>query len=161
MSTQDIHFASMLVLHVPAWQNKRPPPPPPALLIFLLLPAEAIRESDIAKLSFAVQLAEGMFARRDTPPALPPPTTTTTTFDTASASNVNGNGAESAGAVDPQQQQRVSGAFEPGSLLFLIQRDFLEGSGAQQAVDTALAVVPNPQVSEAQGGAPGGAHVQQ
>eukprot|EP00850_Spirogloea_muscicola_P005528 SM000025S08423 [mRNA] locus=s25:657110:662613:- [translate_table: standard] len=63
---------------------------------------ETVREADIAKLSFAVELAEEFYGRfgRDS-------------------------------------------IFQPAKLLWLIQRDFLEGKTVQQMVDEALATVPN------------------
>ncbi|KAB2616099.1 guanylate-binding protein 5 [Pyrus ussuriensis x Pyrus communis] len=64
---------------------------------------ETIREADIARLSFAVELAEEFYGR------------------------VKG--------------QDV--AFEPAKLLWLIQRDFLQGKSVQQMVNEALLRVPN------------------
>ncbi|XP_043713776.1 guanylate-binding protein 4-like isoform X2 [Telopea speciosissima] len=64
---------------------------------------ETIREADISRLSFAVELAEEFYGR------------------------VKG--------------QDV--AFEPAKLLWLIQRDFLQGKSVQQMVDEALRRVPN------------------
>ncbi|XP_024018705.1 guanylate-binding protein 2 [Morus notabilis] len=64
---------------------------------------ETIREADISRLSFAVELAEEFYGR------------------------VKG--------------QDV--AFEPAKLLWLIQRDFLQGKSVQQMVDEALHHVPN------------------
>lgn len=64
---------------------------------------ETIREADISRLSFAVELAEEFYGR------------------------VKG--------------QDV--AFEPAKLLWLIQRDFLQGKSVQQMVDEALQRVPN------------------
>ncbi|WJX78938.1 hypothetical protein P8452_62112 [Trifolium repens] len=64
---------------------------------------ETIREADISRLSFAVELAEEFYGR------------------------VKG--------------QDV--AFEPAKLLWLIQRDFLQGKSVQQMVDEALRQVPN------------------
>ncbi|KAJ6405693.1 hypothetical protein OIU84_013620 [Salix udensis] len=64
---------------------------------------ETIREADISRLSFAVELAEEFYGR-------------------------------SAG-------QDV--AFEPAKLLWLIQRDFLQGKSVQQMVNEALQHVPN------------------
>ncbi|KAL6647267.1 hypothetical protein ACP70R_014704 [Stipagrostis hirtigluma subsp. patula] len=64
---------------------------------------ETIREADISRLSFAVEVAEEFYGR------------------------VKG--------------QDV--AFEPAKLLWLIQRDFLEGKSVQQMVDEALQRVPN------------------
>lgn len=64
---------------------------------------ETIREADISRLSFAVELAEEFYGR------------------------VKG--------------QDV--AFEPAKLLWLIQRDFLQGKSVQEMVDEALRHVPN------------------
>ncbi|KAK9282046.1 hypothetical protein L1049_004958 [Liquidambar formosana] len=64
---------------------------------------ETIREADISRLSFAVELAEEFYGR------------------------VKG--------------QDV--AFEPAKLLWLIQRDFLQGKSVQEMVDEALQHVPN------------------
>ncbi|XP_042973591.1 guanylate-binding protein 4 isoform X3 [Carya illinoinensis] len=64
---------------------------------------ETIREADISRLSFAVELAEEFYGR------------------------VKG--------------QDV--AFEPAKLLWLIQRDFLQGKSVQEMVDEALRRVPN------------------
>ncbi|KAL8548121.1 hypothetical protein ACS0TY_007438 [Phlomoides rotata] len=64
---------------------------------------ETIREADISRLSFAVELAEEFYGR------------------------VKG--------------QDV--AFEPAKLLWLIQRDFLQGKSVQEMVDEALRQVPN------------------
>nr|XP_028956153.1 guanylate-binding protein 5-like isoform X1 [Malus domestica] len=64
---------------------------------------ETIREADIARLSFAVELAEEFYGR------------------------VKG--------------QDV--AFEPAKLLWLIQRDFLQGKSVQEMVNEALLRVPN------------------
>ncbi|KAL6880658.1 hypothetical protein ACP4OV_012223 [Aristida adscensionis] len=62
---------------------------------------ETIREADISRLSFAVEIAEEFYGRG----------------------------------------QDV--AFEPAKLLWLIQRDFLQGKSVQQMVDEALQRVPN------------------
>ncbi|XP_043692711.1 guanylate-binding protein 4-like [Telopea speciosissima] len=64
---------------------------------------ETIREADISRLSFAVELAEEFYGR------------------------VKG--------------QDI--AFEPAKLLWLIQRDFLQGKSVKQMVDEALLRVPN------------------
>nr|XP_024360229.1 guanylate-binding protein 4-like isoform X2 [Physcomitrium patens] len=65
---------------------------------------ETVREADIAKLSFAVDLAEEFYGRV--------------------------KGRES--------------ILEPAKLLWLIQRDFLEGKSVQAMVEEALQTVPNP-----------------
>lgn len=72
-----------------------------SLLVYNL--PETIREADISRLSFAVELGEEFYGR------------------------VKG--------------QDV--AFEPAKLLWLIQRDFLQGKSVQQMVDEALQRVPN------------------
>lgn len=72
-----------------------------SLLIYNL--PETIREADISRLSFAVELAEEFYGR------------------------VKG--------------QDV--AFEPAKLLWLIQRDFLQGKSVKEMVDQALQHVPN------------------
>ncbi|KAK7277594.1 hypothetical protein RJT34_22609 [Clitoria ternatea] len=64
---------------------------------------ETIHEADIARLSFAVELAEEFYGR------------------------VKGQGV----------------AFEPAKLLWLIQRDFLQGKSVQEMVKEALRRVPN------------------
>ncbi|KAG8663359.1 guanylate-binding protein 4 [Manihot esculenta] len=64
---------------------------------------ETIREADISRLSFAVELAEEFYGR------------------------VKGQGV----------------AFEPAKLLWLIQRDFLQGKSVQEMVNEALQRVPN------------------
>jgi hypothetical protein len=64
---------------------------------------ETVREADISRLSFAVEIAEEFYGR------------------------VKG--------------QDV--AFEPAKLLWLIQRDFLQGKSVQQMVNEALQRVPN------------------
>ncbi|KAF7153331.1 hypothetical protein RHSIM_Rhsim01G0270500 [Rhododendron simsii] len=64
---------------------------------------EMIREADISRLSFAVELAEEFYGR------------------------VKGRDI----------------AFEPAKLLWLIQRDFLQGKSVQEMVDEALRHVPN------------------
>ncbi|CAN0898241.1 Guanylate-binding protein 4 [Linum grandiflorum] len=64
---------------------------------------ETIREADISRLSFAVELAEEFYGR------------------------VKGEDV----------------AFEPAKLLWLIQRDFLQGKSVQEMVDEALRRVPN------------------
>ncbi|KAG2485718.1 hypothetical protein HYH03_015602 [Edaphochlamys debaryana] len=81
-----------------------------SLLIYNL--PETIRESDVAKLSFAVELAQGFYDRQQ----------------------------EGAGAAEGS-----SGSVEPGSMLWLIQRDFLQGQNASDLVRSVLRPVPNPE----------------
>ncbi|KAK9908714.1 hypothetical protein WJX75_001863 [Coccomyxa subellipsoidea] len=76
-----------------------------SLLVYNL--PETVRESDVEKLSFAVQLAKGFYA------------------------SSQGTGAGKAPVEAP-------------NMLWLIQRDFLEGKTVQQMVAEALARVPNP-----------------
>eukprot|EP00249_Psilotum_nudum_P012527 c23835_g1_i1 orf=307-1830(-) len=77
-----------------------------SILIYNL--PETIREADIVRLSFAVELAEEFYGRV--------------------------KGRES--------------SFQPAKLLWLIQRDFLEGKTVQEMVNEALQRVPNPSYSE-------------
>ncbi|KAK6260021.1 hypothetical protein SCA6_014495 [Theobroma cacao] len=72
---------------------------------------ETIREADISRLSFAVELAEEFYGR----------------FALLHYSELKG--------------QDV--AFEPAKLLWLIQRDFLQGKSVQEMVNEALRHVPN------------------
>ena len=60
---------------------------------------ETIRESDISKLSFAVELASGLYERFS-----------------------DGKGPPGSQGVNEVK----GGSFEPGSMLWLIQRDFLQ-----------------------------------
>ncbi|XP_074368257.1 uncharacterized protein LOC141708498 isoform X2 [Apium graveolens] len=69
---------------------------------------ETIREADISRLSFAIELAEEFYGR-------------------CALQKLNG--------------QDV--AFEPAKLLWLIQRDFLQGKSVKEMVDEALKHVPN------------------
>ncbi|GMI98734.1 GUANYLATE-BINDING PROTEIN-LIKE 2 [Hibiscus trionum] len=72
---------------------------------------ETIREADISRLSFAVELAEEFYGR----------------FALLPCAELKG--------------QDV--AFEPAKLLWLIQRDFLQGKSVKEMVDEALRHVPN------------------
>ncbi|OVA05358.1 Guanylate-binding protein [Macleaya cordata] len=73
---------------------------------------ETIREADISRLSFAVELAEEFY----------------------------GSSMCSHGCLILQGQDV---AFEPAKLLWLIQRDFLQGKSVQEMVNEALQRVPN------------------
>ena len=79
---------------------------------------EAVRESDIEKLGFATQIADALFS-----------------------SAKGGDASASASASPPP---RPPPPIRPGAMLWLIQRDFLGGDSPQQALDAALAAVPNP-----------------
>jgi hypothetical protein len=46
-------------------------------------------------------------------------------------------------------QSSIAVPVEPGSMLWVIQRDFLQGKSVQQLVADALAPVPNPQNDKA------------
>uniref|UniRef100_A0A1D1ZYE9 GB1/RHD3-type G domain-containing protein n=1 Tax=Auxenochlorella protothecoides TaxID=3075 RepID=A0A1D1ZYE9_AUXPR len=81
-----------------------------AVLVYNL--PEAIRESDLERLSFAVELAKAFYA------------------DPA--------GREPGGLASPPT------ALEPGAMLWLIQRDFLQGDSLEETLAAALAPVPNP-----------------
>ncbi|WIA40191.1 hypothetical protein OEZ86_013580 [Tetradesmus obliquus] len=54
-----------------------------------------------------------------------------------------------AGFYDQTNKSSVAVPVEPGSMLWVIQRDFLQGKSVQQLVKDALAPVPNPQQDKA------------
>ncbi|XP_077245432.1 guanylate-binding family protein [Tasmannia lanceolata] len=86
---------------------------------------ETIREADISRLSFAVELAEEFYGRF------------ATFLHFSRQFSFLGN---------YFLENRVKGqdvAFEPAKLLWLIQRDFLQGKSVQQMVNEALQRVPN------------------
>ncbi|PNW71646.1 hypothetical protein CHLRE_16g663050v5 [Chlamydomonas reinhardtii] len=101
-----------------------------SLLVYNL--PETIRESDVAKLSFAVELAQGFYEH-----------------DLGSKDGGSGAGAGSGtdgGDGDGDGDGGGGGSsVEPGSMLWLIQRDFLQGQSADQLVQAVLRPVPNPQ----------------
>ncbi|KAG2451674.1 hypothetical protein HYH02_003454 [Chlamydomonas schloesseri] len=112
-----------------------------SLLIYNL--PETIRESDVAKLSFAVELAQGFYEHD---------------LGTAAAAAAGGSGSKDGditggggGAAQVQEPGGGGGgggggnSVEPGSMLWLIQRDFLQGQTADQLVRAVLQPVPNPQ----------------
>ncbi|KAH0750298.1 hypothetical protein KY290_029530 [Solanum tuberosum] len=81
---------------------------------------EMIREADISRLSFAIELAEEFYGRRS--------------FSDPVVSSMFI-------ALPGTQSEDV--AFEPAKLLWLIQRDFLQGKSVQEMVNEALRRVPN------------------
>ncbi|XP_065861045.1 LOW QUALITY PROTEIN: uncharacterized protein [Euphorbia lathyris] len=93
---------------------------------------ETIREADISRLSFAVELAEEFYGRLGV---------------LCSELTVIFNRTLFRGlAVKHLMENRVKGqdvAFEPAKLLWLIQRDFLQGKSVQEMVHEALLRVPN------------------
>lgn len=100
---------------------------------------ETVKEGDIEKLSFAVELAQEFYTR-------------------ASAKGGGDGGGDGAfhavvagGGYEDDEEDEAVGAdasqlasFLPRSLVWLIQRDFLEGSTVNQMVKEALRSVPNP-----------------
>ncbi|GIL50375.1 hypothetical protein Vafri_6610 [Volvox africanus] len=96
-----------------------------SLLIYNL--PETIRESDVAKLSFAVELARGFYDRSEQ----------ANTSDSGGWEVDDGSG-------DITKSRSGDGGVEPGSMLWLIQRDFLHGQTADQLVKSVLAPVDNP-----------------
>ncbi|XVE77846.1 hypothetical protein DITRI_Ditri13aG0095900 [Diplodiscus trichospermus] len=93
---------------------------------------ETIREADISRLSFAVELAEEFYGSLVLFYLLMPVNLDTNLF---------------CGLLDKYFiENRVKGqdiAFEPAKLLWLIQRDFLQGKSVKEMVDEALRHVPN------------------
>jgi hypothetical protein len=76
---------------------------------------ESIRESDVEKLSFAAELAKAFYT-----------------------STSNGSNESKDGAAQKDTPIR------PGSMVWLIQRDFLQGATLKKTLQTALNTVPNP-----------------
>lgn len=95
---------------------------------------ESIRESDLEKLSFAVELSKAFYTTDGAAVAV----------TAAAAGNGEGGGGGSAvqGAGEQQQQEAVP--VQPGNMVWLIQRDFLQGNSLEQTLHDALQVVPNP-----------------
>eukprot|EP00887_Chlorella_sp_A99_P007143 scaffold2.g7143.t1 len=90
---------------------------------------ESIRESDLEKLSFAVQLAAAFYsADGGGTPGLSP--------------GGGGAAAAAAGGGGGEGEEPV----RPGSMVWLIQRDFLRGKGLAQTLQDALQPVANPHV---------------
>jgi len=84
---------------------------------------EALRESDVEKLSFAAQLADALYDTAGSPP---------------------GTAVGDATHLPATATTPSPNAVAPGAMVWLIQRDFLGGPSAQEALDAALAAVPNP-----------------
>ncbi|MEW5300408.1 MAG: hypothetical protein WDW36_003340 [Sanguina aurantia] len=104
-----------------------------SLLLYNL--PEAVRQSDISKLSFAVDLAQGFYER----------------FHVSGWAGLEwawSGGLEwylAQGFYERFHDAGSTGSdFEPGSMLWVIQRDFLQGKSADALVREALALVPNP-----------------
>ena len=90
-----------------------------SLLVYNL--PEALRESDVERLSFSTQLSQSLFSSSSSP---------------SSSSDRTGSGGGGGSSS--------RNSLEPGSMLWLIQRDFLGGASPQAALDAALSKVPNP-----------------
>lgn len=85
-----------------------------SLLIYNL--PETIKESDVARLSFVVDLAQGLYQQHH-------------------EGGDEGGGGEGSSS---------SSTFDQLSMLWLIQHDFLEGKSAKDVVKEVLSLVPNP-----------------
>ena len=93
------------------------PPPPPQILIYNL--PESIRESDLEKLSFAVELSKAFYL-----PAEP-----------KAVGAVNGSNAVAAVAAASDEGSGDAGVapIQPGNMVWLIQRDFLQVRELEEA----------------------------
>ncbi|CAI5989455.1 unnamed protein product [Closterium sp. NIES-65] len=98
-----------------------------SVLIYNL--AETVKEADIAKLSFAVELAEEFYGRWVGKPGW----------------GMSGERVKGDGGGEGQACRGRDEVFTPAKLLWLIQRDFLEGKTVQEMVRGALQPVPNPE----------------
>ncbi|KDD71642.1 hypothetical protein H632_c4639p0, partial [Helicosporidium sp. ATCC 50920] len=118
---------------------------------------EAIRESDLERLSFAVELSKAFFGQSRTAPA---------DGDAWQGASQSESEAARRGALEAEEAalgssaDQESGALDetaiaaledstpppirPGSMLWLIQRDFLHGDSPQRTLQQALVPVPNP-----------------
>lgn len=96
---------------------------------------EAVREADVEKLSFAAELAEEFYGK--TAAAMSSPSSTTSTASTTNAMS----------AVRTAASDTHRGGFEPPKLLWLVQRDFLQGQSVQANVEDALRPLPNSEKS--------------
>ncbi|KAG6484774.1 hypothetical protein ZIOFF_053299 [Zingiber officinale] len=91
---------------------------------------ETIREADISRLSFAVEIAEEFYGRSNLAFAI----------NSIILFILGFNFGYSPCCMFIQGQDV---AFEPAKLLWLIQRDFLQGKSVQEMVNEALQLVPN------------------
>ena len=108
---------------------------------------ETVKEGDIEKLSFALELAKEFSGKTDPDPDRSPPS------PSAADPRVNDDrpGDADSNISDEISDSEISdadssqlAAFLPSSLVWLIQRDFLEGSTVNEMVRAALREVPNP-----------------
>ncbi|CAI5521770.1 unnamed protein product [Closterium sp. Naga37s-1] len=88
-----------------------------------------VKEADIAKLSIAVELAEEFYGRWVGKPGW----------------GMSGERVKGDGGGEGQACRGRDEVFTPAKLLWLIQRDFLEGKTVQEMVRGALQPVPNPE----------------
>lgn len=97
-----------------------------SLLVYNL--PEAIRESDVAKLSFAVELAQGFFRR------MPP---SAAAAGNGVAGHRDAPDRDGAGSQDGAVAPPVTGgglAVDAGNMLWLLQRDFLQVRALRETV---------------------------
>lgn len=92
---------------------------------------ESIRESDLEKLSFAVELSKAFYGS----------SSSSSLASSSAAAAAEGGGAAAAAG---QQGGDTTPALRPGAMVWLIQRDFLQGKSVGAALAEALAPVPNP-----------------
>ena len=86
---------------------------------------ESIRESDVEKLSFAGELAKAFYSD-----------------GSSDGTSSDGDGEDEGGSTGIATT--ANPPIRPGSMLWLIQRDFLQGDTLQTTLKTALKQVPNP-----------------
>ena len=112
-----------------------------ALLIYNL--PETVRESDIEKLSFAVELAQAFFSdmkARNRAPA----SYSWVASRVCAATSTRYEPHEDTIYILANLQGDGGSSVEPGNMLWLIQRDFLEGKSVEVMVKESLAPVANP-----------------
>lgn len=79
--------------------------------------AETIRESDISKLSFAVELAQGLYQRYEAGGDK---------AGSSASSEGSGSGGSSSSSGGGGGAAETGATIDPGSMIWLIQRDFLQ-----------------------------------
>ncbi|KAI3428317.1 hypothetical protein D9Q98_006697 [Chlorella vulgaris] len=110
---------------------------------------ETIRESDLEKLSFAVELSKAFFLPEDpvgSGAAHGSSAGSSGTADDAAGSTAGGDGGVRGGATggDAGAGSGEVLPIQPGHMVWLIQRDFLQGKSLGQTLTDALQLVPNP-----------------
>ena len=106
---------------------------------------ETVKEGDIEKLSFALELAKEFSGKTDPDRSPPSPSAADPRVNDDHPGDADSNISDeiSDSEISDADSSQLA-AFLPSSLVWLIQRDFLEGSTVNEMVRAALREVPNP-----------------